>query len=195
MKRLLLVFFALILWVSCAACSSSNERIETISSEGLDSEISVTQEEIIQTEINVTEIEYHKNAHINRLINSYNELATYPISAEMITDGAYDFRALVSCNGVGIIIDATENNGLFIDFEDENLDDELIKVLFRDFCKTINPQVTDDDIDSIWAILQSEKPTVYTPYNFGGIDCAYYITALNNGETRFKLKTTYYNYY
>ena len=49
----------------------------------------------------------------------YNEIAEYPISPDMISDGAYDFSANISCNDVFIMITASDDNGFFIDYEIE----------------------------------------------------------------------------
>lgn len=139
-------------------------------------------------------VKYHNNEHINRLLAAYNAIAEYPITPEMVQDGAYDFKANVSCNGVWIAIYATSNNGMFVDYDDEAANDGAIQPIFRDFCKALNSDITDDDANSAWEILQTEEYQNYSPYDFEGIECTYSESPLSNGEHRYIVKTNCKSY-
>ena len=139
-------------------------------------------------------VKYHNNEYINKLLTDYNAIAEYPITPEMVQKGAYNSTANVSCNGVWIRISATSNNGIFVDYDDEAANDETIQPIFRDFCKALNSEITDDDVDSVWEILQTEKYQNYNAYNFEGVECTYAESLLVNGEHRYILKTNYKSY-
>lgn len=177
--------------------TEDNNHIPPVTTEQTEATEKKQEETTGQTETTEPVVEYHEDEHINRLLTAYNELAEYPITPEMVEDGAYDYQAHASCNGVWVTIYATSNNGLFVDYDDEATNDEAIKVLFRDFNKAINPELTDDDIEVAWAELQTEEydnPTL----NFldvQGIECTYVTSALNNGETRYIVKTNCKTYY
>ena len=105
----------------------------------------------------------------------------------MVETGAYNFTANVSCNGVWIMISA--NNGMSVDFSDEAANDEDIQPIFRDFCKALNSNITNDDVNSTWGILRTGKYQNYSSYDFDGIKCTYSETPLVNGEYRYSVKT------
>ena len=133
---------------------------------------------------------YHSDTRIEQLISMYNEIAEYPISPDMISDGAYDFRANISCNDVFIMVTASDDNGFFVDYQIEAKDDSAIKPLFRDFCKSLNSDINDDDIDSAWSALQTKEYKNYNSYEFKGIECTYTVSMqLSNGAYRFTVKT------
>ena len=132
---------------------------------------------------------YHSNTRIDHLISVYNEIAEYPISPDMISDGAYDFSANISCNDVFIMITASDDNGFFIDYKIEAKDDSSIKPLFRDFCKSLNSDINDNDINSAWSALQTKEYKNYNNYKFKGIECTYTVSMqLSNGAYRFAVK-------
>ncbi len=139
-------------------------------------------------------VKYHNNKHINKLLTDYNTIAEYPITPEMVQNGAYNFTANISCNGVWIRISATSNNGIFVDYNDEAANDTTIQPIFRDFCKALNSEIKDDDVDSVWKILQTEKYQNYNPYIFEGIECTYGESPLVNGEHRYIVKTNCKSY-
>lgn len=150
-------------------------------------------EQLSSTESNVA-VNYHNNKDINRLLTSYNSIAEYPITPEMVQNGAYNFKANISCNGVWIAISATSNNGIFVDYNVEAANDAAIYAIFRDFCKALNSEITSEDVVAAWAILQTEKYQNYNPYNFEGIECTYSESSLSNGEHRYNVKTNCKSY-
>ena len=115
-------------------------------------------------------VKYHSNEKINRLLNTYNAIAEHTITPEKVKKGAYDFQAQAICNNVRITIYATINNDLAVDYNVEAADDTVIRPVFRDFCKAINPAITNEDVDVAWALLQTEQYEYYTPYDFKGIE-------------------------
>lgn len=139
-------------------------------------------------------VNYHNSKDINRLLTSYNSIAEYPITPEMVRNGAYDFNANISCNGVWIAIYASGNNGIFVDYSDEAANDSAIYPIFRDFCKTLNPEITSEDVDATWTILQTKKYQNYDAYDFEGIECTYSESPLSNGDHRYIIKTNCKSY-
>lgn len=132
---------------------------------------------------------YHPDARIEKLLTDYNEISEYPISSDMITDGAYDFSANISCNDVFVTITVSDDK-FYINYQSEANDDSSIKPLFRDFCKAINPDITDEDVDTTWSALQSKEYQNYNSYEFKGIECTYAVSMpLSNGEYRFTVKS------
>lgn len=134
---------------------------------------------------------YHSDARIEQLLSAYNEIAEYPISPDMVSSGAYDFAANISCNGVFIIVTVSGDHDLFVDYRIEAKGDSAIKPLFRDFCKSLNSEINDEDIETAWSALQTKEYKNYNRYKFKGIECTYTASAqLSNGTYRFIVKTS-----
>lgn len=130
---------------------------------------------------------YHNNKHINRLINDYNDIAEYKIVNGTIDSDQLDNGAYTDCNNVNITIHANDA-GLFIKCSQESADDSSIEPLFRDFCKSINPNITDKKIKEAWEALQTLEYQYYDIYEFDGIECAYTASDLWNGEKSFDIR-------
>ncbi len=114
---------------------------------------------------------YHQDDNIERLITEYNQVAEFKIGENNIRQGAYDFNACVSCNGLWIMI--YDSSKMYIDFSIDAYDDTRIYPVFRDFCKTLNKNLTDDDILSGWNELRTGKYKAYHYFYLGGIQCSY----------------------
>ena len=135
------------------------------------------------------EIKYHGNEAVNQLLTDYNEIAEVAISPDMVQNGAYNFNANISVDGVWVQI--YSGNGLFVDYSDEAESDDHIYPLFRDFTKSLNQSLTDDEINTAWKELQTGKYNNYytSKYNLGGIQITYKTEKLNNGANRYTIKT------
>lgn len=134
-------------------------------------------------------VKYHGNEQVNNLLTDYNAVAECPITPEMVENGAYNYSANVSCNGVWIMVYATSNNGIFVDYQDEAASDKNVKQLFKGFCKALNADITDEDVNVAWAALQTGQYKNYNAYDFEGIECTYVESLLANGEHRYIIKT------
>jgi hypothetical protein len=148
----------------------------------------VTEDTKSENEIDEKKIKYHGNKTINKLITEYNTLAEVAITPDMVSNGAYSFNAKVSCNGVSLLIYKSDA-GIFIDYSQEANDDSQIFTLFRDFAKTLNSDITDDEIQTGFDELRTGDWQNYTKYDMNGIECTYSSQKLTDGQIRYTVKT------
>ena len=191
-KKLKIAIVLILTLISLAALpeSSPEETPPTLPNDVQSENDDNHQDVVVQDEDTVQSIKYHDDERINRLLIAYNEISDYPITPEMVQEGAYDDWAYVSYNGVWVTITASDINGMFVDYEDEASNDEAIKLLFNDFSMAMNPELTSDEIGEAWTALQSGKYHGYSDtYDMSGIVCTYFTQSLNNGETRYIVKT------
>lgn len=114
---------------------------------------------------------YNPDDNIEKLIAEYNQISEFKIGENNIRQGAYDFSACASCNGVWIMIyDSTK---MYVDFSVDAYNDSQIYPVFRDFCKVLNKNLTDEEILAGWNELQTGKYKAYNYYYIGGIQCSY----------------------
>lgn len=195
------------IWVSVFVIGTleSNESMDKVNGDSQDSSIQMEDNKYPSSENNGifnptekpasesfpnTEVVYHSDSRIDKLLKEYNEIAEYQITPDMVENGAYSFSANISCNGVWIMIYASDTNGIFVDYQNEADDDSAIMPLFRDFCKAINADLTNEDISAAWKDLQSGEYKNYNYYNCGGIKCTYSVSIpLSNGQYSFIVKT------
>lgn len=79
---------------------------------------------------------------------------------------------------------------MFVDYSEEAVSDEHIYPVFRDFTKSMNPILTDEEIAKAWEELKTGEYDYYSnKYNLGGIKVSYVTSKLNNGEIRYTIKT------
>lgn len=144
-----------------------NKNAELIKNE--EEEQSQTQEarELEEDKENI----YNPNDNIERLITEYNQISEFKIGENNIRQGAYDFSACASCNGVWIMI--YDSSKMYIDFSIDANDDSRIYPVFRDFCKTLNKNLSDEEILSGWNELETGKYKAYKYFYIGGIQCDY----------------------
>lgn len=138
-------------------------------------------------EIEEETILYHNDSVINRLIIDYNGVAEFPIDQNHIGNGAYNFSANASCNGVWIII--YNSKRLFVDFSIQDFDDTHIYPILRDFFKVMDENLTDEKIADGWKELKTGKYIAYNYYGIGNIECSCWIQKLNNGKISYLVKT------
>lgn len=133
---------------------------------------------------------YHSNAQIEQLLTSYNEVAEYQISPDMVSEGAYPSSANILCNSVNIRINVNDDGDIFVDYEIEAADDTAVEPLFRDFCKALDPNVTNENVETAWKALQTKEYQNYNSYKFNEIECTYSVSMqLSNGDYRFTVKS------
>lgn len=140
---------------------------------------------------NITEekvIRYHKNQGINNLIAEYNNVSEVEISPSMVQNGAYDFSANISVNDVWVQI-YNSSAGMFVDYSAESESDSNIFILFKGFSKALDNSLGDESIDNAWKELRTEKYTNYNNYDVGKIKATYSTQKLDNGCTRYLVKT------
>lgn len=161
--------------VSISDCTSEkiyeNADVELIENESEEVEIpEETPNEAREVEENKKNI-YNPDDNIERLITEYNQISEFKIGENNIRQGAYDFNACASCNGVWIMIyDSTK---MYVDFSIDAYDDSRIYPIFRDFCKVLNKNLTDEEILAGWSELQTGKYKAYNYFCLGGIQCSY----------------------
>lgn len=114
---------------------------------------------------------YNPDDNIEKLITEYNQISEFKIGENNIRQGAYDFNACASCNGVWIMI--YDSSKMYIDFSIDANDDSRIYPVFRDFCKTLNKNLSDDEIFAGWSELQTGRHGAYNYFYIGGIQCSY----------------------
>lgn len=134
---------------------------------------------------------------VNNLIYKYNQLAEYPIDSKTIlnineVDRPIGRLTYTFENGVYVIAQYNDyNETLFIDYQEEAIDDSSIYPIFRDFIKTVNNDISKETIENAWAELQTGNYKNYTEYDLNGIKCTYSTQNLVNGEVRYYIKTSY----
>lgn len=99
--------------------------------------------EITEEEAN----EFVNDDVLNQLITDYNTISEFDV--EQCKTGAYPFNAIMMCNGVYIM--TYNSNSIFVDFYIEDLSDNRIYPVFRDFMKTLDESVNDDEISTAWS--------------------------------------------
>ena len=122
---------------------------------------------------------------LNQLISDYNSISEYDI--EQWETGAYPFNAIMSCNGVYIM--AYNSNSVFVDLSIEDWDDSRIYPVFRDFIKTLDNSVTDEEVSAGWNELLTGKYIGYKYYDIGSVECMCWVKNMNNGTISYTVKT------
>lgn len=161
------------------------EKTNNEKSEQEDTEVEEQESEI--TEIPKQENEFIGDDAINRLLTEYNQIAEFKIDADNVGNGAYYENVITSCNGVWIMI--YDSKDVFVDLSIEDLDDSHIYPVFRDFMKTLDSEVTDDDAYSGWRDLLTGKYIGYKYRNIGNVQCSCWIKKSSNGEVSYTVKT------
>ncbi len=203
LKKNVKIIFISVLWfcviILCATTNQNSNEKNTgndITSESPKEAIEEEKQDVVtedaksQNEIDENEIKYHGNKTINKLITDYNSLAEVTITPDMVSNGAYSFNAKVNVNGVSLLIYKSDA-GVFIDYSQEAKHDSHIYPLFRDFAKTLNPDITNDEIQMGFAELRTGNWKNYTKYNMNGIECTYLAQKLTDGKIRYTIKTGY----
>lgn len=136
---------------------------------------------------------------VNNTLLRYNEIAEFPIDDEFIDDMKEVERPLGKANitisnGVYFIIRYNDyNRTLFIDYQEETTDDSGLYAVMRDMIKAVNPNIKDEDIEIMWRELETGKYSNYygDKYEIAGFDINFSSNKLNNGQTRYSIKTEY----
>lgn len=166
---------------------SDQDLSESVSSEETSDAPSATPSPDISSE---SKNLYHSNDQIEHLLTSYNAVAEYQISADMVSEGAYPSSANISCNNVNIRVNVNDAGDIFVDYQIEAADDTAVKPLFRDFCKALDSNVTNEDVETAWKALQTKEYQNYNSYKFNEIECTYSVSMqLSNGDYRFTVKS------
>ena len=169
--------------------SNNAELEEDIESENVSEEAEPKEncENYEEKEASKTENEFIGDDIINQLLIEYNQNAEFKITADDVKNGAYYENAIASCNGVYVMI--YNSNDIFVDLSIEDLDDSHIYPVFRDFMKTLDLKVTNDDIYSGWCDLLTGKYTGYNYRNIGDVQCLCWVNKVNNGKLSYTIKT------
>lgn len=122
---------------------------------------------------------------LNQLIDDYNEIAEFKL--EQWETGAYPFSATMMCNGVYIM--AYNSNSIFVDLSIEDWSDSRIYPVFRDFMKTLDNSVADDEISVGWNELLTGKYIGCNYYDIGSVECMCWVKTMNNGAISYTVKT------
>lgn len=182
----LLMFLLILLTLFGCDSSVSNQELEDNND---NKEVIHTPEPII----------YHsKNEHINRLLTNYNKIAEYDITPEIVETKQYkNDRAFITIENVWVqIYTLSTRSGLLIEIEDETYDDKIIEILFRDFCKAISPQLTQNDIILAWNNLKSGEHGYYDePIVLMNLECTYFRGELKSGKFRYSITISCGTYY
>lgn len=180
--KVLFIILAVVIVGSIILCSSLGKQ-------------SVDEPSSYATQESVSAEQLHNDKTINNVLNAYNAVAEYKVSSEDISAGSSNSNAKASINGVYILL--YSSTGIAVDYQLEATDDSAIFPVFRDFCKAINPSLTDDELELAWNDMRLfEKPTsvseikAYNELEIGGIECTFNNPQdLTNGVKRFSLKT------
>lgn len=135
-------------------------------------------------------LQYHKNTKVNALIANYNEVASegYKITPDMVNDGAYESNALIGAYGSSILV--YSNSGkMFVEIRDHVENKSNVEALFSGFVKALNPEVSDDELNTAWVELQTEHYNNYKTYDFAGLSASYLVNDLTNGDLTVKVTT------
>ncbi len=137
--------------------------------------------EITEEEAN----EFVNDDVLNQLITDYNTISEFDV--EQCKTGAYPFNAIMMCNGVYIM--TYNSNSIFVDFYIEDLSDNRIYPVFRDFMKTLDESVNDDEISTAWSELLTGKYIGYKYYDIGNVKCMCWVKNMSNGSISYTVKT------
>ena len=127
---------------------------------------------------------YHENSTINRFFNEYNEIAEIEITPVMVDEGAYANNALASCNDVFLNIYANSDNGFHVDMSSQTTDgNKNMETIFKDVMRTIDPSLSDDEVNTAWNELLTGKYKSYDYYLINDFKITYSETVLADGKT------------
>ncbi len=138
---------------------------------------------------------------VNNVLLNYDKIAEYPIGEEFIRELKEIGRPLgrtciTVSNGVYFIIRYNDyNKTLFIDYQEETNDDSGILSVMRDLIKATNPEINDEEIYEMWKELKTGNYSSYygEKYNLKGFEVTFTTAKINNGQTRYDIKTSYKN--
>ena len=157
----------------------------------------VVESNTVKPKINQKDLKNKKKYIINELLEKYNTIAEYPVDNQTMF-GIIDIDRPVSrftytfTNGVYIIITYSESsNRLFIDYYDDASSDDSLYVIFRDFIKTIDSTITNEDVKIAWEDLKTGNYQGYTEYDLQGVKCNYSANAIIEGSKRYIIKTSF----
>ena len=103
-----------------------------------------------------TDIMFSENLKINRIINDYNKIATYPITKDMLTESSRTNRIYASINGVKVEIGGyypekySTDKGVWLDFNLEAKTDEGLDTIFIDFIRVLEKDITLEQATDYW---------------------------------------------
>ena len=162
-----------------------NKQESNISKNSVQVETNIKENIDCERSSNKTSNRYVNDDVLNQLIDDYNAIAEFDL--EQWRTGAYSFNVIMSCNGVYIM--AYNSSSIFVDLSIEDWDDKRIYPVFRDFIKTLDNAVTDDEISAGWNELLTGKYIGYEYYDIGNVECMCSIKNMNNGSISYIVKT------
>lgn len=121
---------------------------------------------------------FDSNETINSFLIKYNKIAEYPFEADEIEKGSVRNKAIVSTDELYITI-YDLNNGIHVSIEDRNEPWDGFFPTFRDFLKSIDDSITDEQAASCWESLQCDEYRVNI--NNTGIDTPYMVNEIQTG--------------
>lgn len=151
-----------------------------------------------RAEPEMEEVFFHRNKTINTFFNEYNQIAEYKITPEMVTESrgaSSDNNAMWyspdmniegffrSGHSKGFLSEAEET---YADLKSYTADFDIVFCYFRDICRTLNPQLTDERIEEGWEeLLTGQYRDIVTTYDLDGIQ-------INTNQYDPDIKTTYF---
>ena len=130
---------------------------------------------------------YHRDKNINELITQFNAISSKPILLDEVGQD-FSYQTFINSNDVNIRI-SHSSSGIFVDLTQESTNDTDIWEYFCDFVKCLETNITDDELSTVIQSLQTGNYKNYNKLNFNGLSSTYSTQKLNNGKTRYTLKT------
>lgn len=136
---------------------------------------------------------------VNNMLIKYNSIAKYPVNKKYIKGmkrvGRPLGRACITLsNGVYFIMTYNDySHMLFIDYQEEAINDLMLVPVVEDMIKTVRPKIKKKKLKKMWKKLRTgDYANVYgKQYKIGGFKINYSSIKLNNNQLRYSMKTEY----
>ena len=173
-KSVIMISVCCFLFTACTNTNNVEENSLVTSVESVaETSQKTDSESVIESSSTDTKAIYFQSDEIvNNLFEAYNSIAAEPIPAEEIQKGSIATKALVYMDDFRMEIINSKRDFLSVSIGTDEKDDSILHDIFINCIKSMDPSITDTDLESAWTELHTTGYMVEN-YDLPGIKISY----------------------